>query len=46
MGCCDKKGIESVPDPFGAGAYTASDMALRGKSSLVHETNITCEYMP
>ena len=38
MGCGDKKGIGSVPDPFGAGAYTASDKALRGKSGLVHET--------
>ena len=32
------EGIGSVPDPFGAGAYTASDKALRGKSGLVHET--------
>ena len=35
----DKKGIGSVPVPFGAGAYTASDKALRGKSGLVHETS-------
>ena len=33
-----KKGIGSVPDPFGTDAYTASDKALRGKSGLVHET--------
>ena len=36
----DKKGIGSVPDPFGTGAYTASDKALRGKSGLVHETKM------
>ena len=36
-----QKSIGSVPDPFGAGAYTASDKALRGKSGLVHETNNT-----
>ena len=32
-----KVAIGSVPDPFGAGTYTASDKALRGKSGLVHE---------
>ena len=37
-GVLRQKGIESVPDPFGAGAYTASDNALRRKSGLVHET--------
>ena len=36
-----KKGIGSVPDPFGAGAYTASDKALRGTSGQVHETSST-----
>ena len=25
MGCWNKKGIGSVPDPFSAGAYTASN---------------------
>ena len=37
-GLLRKKGTGSVPDPFGLGAYTASDKALRGKSGLVHET--------
>ena len=34
----ETKNIGSVPDPFGVGAYTASDKILRGKNGLVHET--------
>ena len=41
-----KKGFESVPDPFNAGAYTASDNALHQKSGLVHETTGCGSLMP
>ena len=36
----DKKGIGSVPDPFGTGAYTASDKALCSKA--VWFTRLRC----
>ena len=34
MGCQNKKGIGSFPDPFGVGAYTASDKRPAPNSSL------------